>query len=197
MNALSENSIRSAFDRFDKDGNGKIDLLEFRKLVQDLAEPAARARSSADVEADFDAIDKDAGGLIEYDEFARWWLLRAAFDHHDEGRTGSLGARGFQMLLEALDCRHRPTEIAANFAALARDERVTFADFARWWELRSSFDKHDKNGDGTIDIGEFHLLVDELNHGDSPIDIANEFAVIVPGADTIAFNDFVRWWSTR
>lgn len=62
----------SAFGEFDKDGNGEIDLLEFRELVASLGLEFERA----ECEALFDSIDVDEEGTIDYEEFQAWWTAR-------------------------------------------------------------------------------------------------------------------------
>ena len=189
-----EEQVRTTFEQYDKDGNGKIDLIEFRELVHELGSD----RSPADVEADFNAIDKDAGGLLEFEEFARWWNLRSAFDNHDEGRTGTIGLRGFQALVQALGGSRGPAALAADFNALATGERVAFDDFARWWSVRSHFDKFDRDGDAMINLGEFHLLVNELGHTGTPTEIAETFEQLdADGRGALGFDAFLRWWSTH
>lgn len=61
--------VSEFFRQVDKDGNGCIDLIEFRELLAALGldlEPAEAERR-------FDAIDVDENGLIEAEEFATWW----------------------------------------------------------------------------------------------------------------------------
>jgi len=61
--------VKSAFEEFDEDGNGQIDLTEFRELVERLGvelEPA-------EAEELFDTIDVDETGLIDFAEFEAWW----------------------------------------------------------------------------------------------------------------------------
>ncbi|MCB9660941.1 MAG: EF-hand domain-containing protein [Polyangiales bacterium] len=62
----------SAFGEYDKDGNGEIDLLEFRELVAALGLELDRAQA----EALFDSIDTDEEGTIDYEEFQTWWTSR-------------------------------------------------------------------------------------------------------------------------
>jgi calmodulin len=61
--------VRAAFDEHDADGNGKIDLTEFRALTTKLGLELARAEA----EALFDAVDEDETGLIEFEEFEAWY----------------------------------------------------------------------------------------------------------------------------
>lgn len=63
---------REMFNKHDGDGNGQIDLVEFRAFIAELGielEPA-------EVEAAFDLIDDDETGLIDFDEFDTWWNAR-------------------------------------------------------------------------------------------------------------------------
>ena len=61
--------IRVEFNHFDKDGNGSIDLIEFRKLMVALSADMP----AAEVETGFDAIDEDENGFIDLEEFLAWW----------------------------------------------------------------------------------------------------------------------------
>ena len=64
--------LRSQFDEFDKDGNGKIDLSEFRELLTTLGEQMEPAAA----EALFDGVDSDETGLVDFEEFSKWWTAR-------------------------------------------------------------------------------------------------------------------------
>ena len=64
--------VRESFDKFDKNGNGKIDLAEFRLLMTDLGDSSDRAA----VEVMFDEVDDDETGMIEFEEFEAWWAKR-------------------------------------------------------------------------------------------------------------------------
>ncbi len=61
--------VKESFDRFDEDGNGKIDLIEYRKLLEEMGSGLGRAEA----EAAFDSIDRDENGLIDFEEFFVWW----------------------------------------------------------------------------------------------------------------------------
>lgn len=62
----------TAFSQADKDGNGEIDLLEFRELVAALG----LELGVAEAEELFDSIDVDEEGTIDYEEFQDWWTSR-------------------------------------------------------------------------------------------------------------------------
>jgi calmodulin len=61
--------IRDTYNRFDADGNGRIDLAEFRALLTELGAEL----DAAGIEVAFDTIDVDENGFIDYGEFSQWW----------------------------------------------------------------------------------------------------------------------------
>jgi Ca2+-binding EF-hand superfamily protein len=64
--------VREAFDQTDEDGNGQIDLIEFRKLLEKLGSSLDTAKA----EQLFDIIDGDEDGLIAFPEFEAWYSER-------------------------------------------------------------------------------------------------------------------------
>lgn len=70
--SLSKESIeeiRKEFEFFDRDGNGRIDLVEFIELLTVLA-PKTKASK---VEEAFRELDENDDGFIDFDEFLDWW----------------------------------------------------------------------------------------------------------------------------
>jgi Ca2+-binding EF-hand superfamily protein len=65
--------IKAAFDEHDEDGNGKIDLIEFRAIALKLGLDLGRSEA----EALFDEVDADETGFIDYEEFAKWYAARS------------------------------------------------------------------------------------------------------------------------
>ncbi len=66
---MSDDSLRSEFQRFDSDGNGFIDEAELGALVQSLGANL----SHTEVAVAFLAIDVNGNRRIEFGEFAAWW----------------------------------------------------------------------------------------------------------------------------
>lgn len=64
--------LKENFDHFDADDNGRIDRVEFKRLMQVLA----GATPEADLDFGFDIVDADEDGRIDFYEFARWWMNR-------------------------------------------------------------------------------------------------------------------------
>lgn len=64
--------LRESFNYNDPNADGKIDLDEFRRMLDDL-----EAGVSADeARIGFDEIDTDDDGAIGFDEFISWWSER-------------------------------------------------------------------------------------------------------------------------
>lgn len=69
MTEEREQELRETFDHFDRDGNGQIDLDEFRQLLA-----AMRADTSdAEAELGFSELDRDGNGTIDFDELVAWF----------------------------------------------------------------------------------------------------------------------------
>ncbi|OLP86280.1 Calmodulin [Symbiodinium microadriaticum] len=65
-----EAEIRSAFERFDKDSSGQIDIAELRSLCASLG----RHLSDAEAQEALAALDANKSGTVSLDEFRTWWL---------------------------------------------------------------------------------------------------------------------------
>ncbi len=62
-------TLRSHFQRFDKDGNGYIDVHEFQEVLRALGEEPP----TSVVELSFAAIDRNEDGVVNFSEFSKWW----------------------------------------------------------------------------------------------------------------------------
>ena len=66
---MHNSSLKARFDRYDRDGNGRIDESEFGELLDALGVGYSKTQK----QAAFEDIDRDHSGQIDYDEFAKWW----------------------------------------------------------------------------------------------------------------------------
>lgn len=64
--------LREIFDYFDADNTGRIDRLEFGRLMDALGADAP----TEELDMGFDLIDADDNGAIDFQEFSTWWLNR-------------------------------------------------------------------------------------------------------------------------
>ena len=69
MTNTPTSELRQNFDHFDANGDGKIDLVEFTRLMDALG----ACEPGEDPLIGFRAIDADGSGIIEFDEFEAWF----------------------------------------------------------------------------------------------------------------------------
>lgn len=62
--------MNKAFQSFDKDGSGYIDINELREVSKELGRPM----DAAELEECMQDLDQNKDNKITYDEFKRWWL---------------------------------------------------------------------------------------------------------------------------
>jgi Ca2+-binding EF-hand superfamily protein len=67
---MENSALRARYDRYDRDGDGRIALSEFSALLNELG----LGYEEAQVRAAFTALDADQNGQIDYGEFAKWWV---------------------------------------------------------------------------------------------------------------------------
>jgi len=67
---MANSALRARFDRYDSDGNGKLELGEFSTLLDALG----LGYEEAQVRAAFTALDADHDGQIGFAEFSDWWV---------------------------------------------------------------------------------------------------------------------------
>lgn len=61
--------LRETFDYNDRDGDGRIQLIEFSAMLDELE----AEMSDSDIEIGFKDIDTNDDGLIDFGEFVDWW----------------------------------------------------------------------------------------------------------------------------
>jgi len=67
---LFDGTVKKAFDKFDKDGNGTIDAAELKELSTALGQPL----SDEQLESALKDLDLNGDGVIDEKEFCRWYF---------------------------------------------------------------------------------------------------------------------------
>lgn len=61
--------LRRSFDKYDRDGDGRIVYVEFRALLRALDQDL----SDDECLLAFELVDSNGNGVIGFEEFKRWW----------------------------------------------------------------------------------------------------------------------------
>lgn len=69
---MDKREIRETFKHYDRNGDGRISLDEFSRLLDALG----AGMSDAEKRIGFETIDSDGNHAIDADEFALWWTDR-------------------------------------------------------------------------------------------------------------------------
>ena len=65
-----KDALFRTFTRFDRNGDGLVDVHEFRTILQTLG-----GNSSDEIlSLEFAAMDTNSDGMVEFREFREWWL---------------------------------------------------------------------------------------------------------------------------
>jgi len=125
----NRDSLRKLFEKFDKDRSGRITSSEFKRAFEGLG----FSTSQYDVENLMRRIDADGDGSIDFNEF-----VNAALRPAGGGKSGSSGSY-----------RHYAAAVDEKLRKLVRDAKFSEA------AIKKLFSKFDRNGSGSITVGEF------------------------------------------
>ncbi|KAL5570813.1 hypothetical protein UlMin_023610 [Ulmus minor] len=136
----SMEEVEKIFNKFDKNGDGKISSGELKDVLLDLGSDT----SSDEVKRIMSEIDKDGDGYIDLQEFAEFHRggsdgdnkeLRDAFDLYDLDKNGLISVKELHAVLKRLG------------------EKCSLSDCSRM--IRSV----DADGDGNVNFEEFKKMM--------------------------------------
>lgn len=108
-----DDEVKKAFDKFDTDGSGAIEMKELGELSKDLGHPLTKRQ----LEEAFKDLDLNHDGVIDFEEFARWYFTGMK-PYNGAQRSMLQVARKTTSIFEALK-----KENIANI--LHKDRRIT------------------------------------------------------------------------
>lgn len=127
-------SVRAAFSRFDKDGDGLVPIAKGPELLAQLG-----AQLSADeIALVVQQLDMDGSGFLEFREFLDWWQthgLAKAFARFDADASGFIDASELATMLQCLGVvlSERDVQLALEQMDIKGDNRISFDELVRWW----------------------------------------------------------------
>lgn len=138
---------KRVFDRYDKNGDGKISSQELREAMDSIG---PEATSSREADRMISEIDKDGDGHIDFDEFLEFFgggpsdggdeSLRDAFDYYDLDRNGLISATELHSVLRKLGEKCSLSDCRRMISSLDRDGdgNVNFEEFKEMMTRSSS-----------------------------------------------------------
>merc|ERR1712193_537953 len=146
LDESQKQEIKEAFDLFDTDGSGNIDVKELTIAMKALGcEP-----KPGEIEKMISEVDDDGGGEIGFDEFLKMGTdkilnkdpkddMIKAFKLFDDDQTGAVTLK--------------------NLKRVARETNQTLTDD----ELQEMLNDADKDQDGVLNEEEFLVMMERLN----------------------------------
>ncbi|XP_077989345.1 uncharacterized protein LOC144443678 [Glandiceps talaboti] len=188
--------LKASFDKFDVDGNGKIDSKELGNVLRSLGQNP----SEADVEELIKKLDTDGSGTVEFEEFITVLTpivkvpqckedVREAFKVFDVDGSGYITANEFRHVMYTLLGRPLSDE--------RLEKRMTMTDKdgdgkIQYEGLKASFDKFDVDGNGKIDSKELGNVLRSLGQNPSEADVEELIKKLdTDGSGTVEFEEFI------
>ncbi|KAK4804174.1 hypothetical protein SAY86_003991 [Trapa natans] len=133
------NEAKRVFEKYDKNGDGKISSEELREALNSIGPGAA---TSDETDLMISELDKNGDGHIDFDEFMEFFAgcggdetLRDAFDYYDLDRNGLISAEELHSVLGKLG------------------EKFSLSD------CRKMIRSVDRDGDGNVNFEEFKEMM--------------------------------------
>ncbi|KAJ0260598.1 Calcium-binding protein CML24 [Hirschfeldia incana] len=148
----SMDDIRRVFQRFDKNGDGKISVDELKEVIRALS-PAASPEETVKMMKQFDL---DGNGFIDMDEFVSLFQIGV-----NQGGGGGGGGNSKSDLKEAFELY----DLDGNGRISAKELHSVMKNLGEKCSVqdcRKMISKVDTDGDGCVNFEEFKLM---MNHG--------------------------------
>lgn len=139
--------VKKVFDKFDKNGDGKISCDELKDILHSLGS----GTSSEEVKRIMSEVDQDGDGFINLQEFANFHLggsssddsqsskkeLRDAFDLYDLDKDGLISANELHEVLKRLGEKCSMGDCSKMISAVDTDGdgHVNFEEFKKMMKL--------------------------------------------------------------
>jgi Ca2+-binding EF-hand superfamily protein len=137
MTEAEVEEIREAFNYFDKDGSGTIDVNELKQAMQELGFEA----KNQTVYRMIQDLDKDGSGQIDFDEFLDMMCARVNKDHPEDNKK----------IFRLFDDDSTGKISLKNLRRVAHELGEDLSDE----QLRDMIARADMDGDGEINEEEF------------------------------------------
>jgi len=172
-------SIYRVFETYDTDKTGRIDVREFEKVVYEILqqhlpdEAAAKERAKSASEWYWWGGETDQTGTISFVELLKWYR-----------------SSGFKEDMLLSDHERRMRQLAKKFS-------ITPSYLDR---IRQSFDKHDSDRSGQIDIDEFEQILHKALKIPDAVPLPSARVqyfwseIDSDGSGKVRFEEFLQWW---
>lgn len=136
--SINNEEVRKVFDKFDKNGDGKISRDELREILRALGSERTSSEEAKKVMAE---LDKDGDGFIDIAEFADFYCgspgstkeLKDAFDMYDLDKNGLISAKELHAVLKSLGekCSLKDCSKMISKVDVDGDGNVNFEEFKK------------------------------------------------------------------
>ena len=181
--------VQKAFDRYDKDHSGSIDINEVSEMMrEELHEPM----DGQDLEECMTEMDKDGNGVIDFEEFLDWFTSESVYGRQSDDFKGRLlKAMRFKMRMEATALKAARKVGEVTETALAKGMNKLSLGIDKLAELKQ---RVDERIDATQKQAYNKLVPEKIK---DMIENPLVPGTVVPPIDFRAFKDkkdvFVRW----
>ena len=191
VDAAMRAKIKQAFDAFDADGGGSLDIKELEALSKSLG----KLFTPEDLKAAMAEMDADKSGSVDYDEFEKYWLKTFSGDLVAGSKLAATIAQWMHVEQMHGVGYHPDRYVDHDDEFRARvwtvfdeidgnhDHHITYIEFISWWkkkdkelhhgksqitdeqlvESQKKFQEFDSNDNGTIDRDELAGLLRALD----------------------------------